>query len=34
LQHPGSRSAFEIGRLKLKIDRLIRYSVKKVNTDR
>jgi hypothetical protein len=34
LLHPASRSAFEIGRLRLKLDRLIRYAVKKVNADR
>ncbi len=34
LLHPSSRSAFEIGKLKLKLDRLIKLAVKKANADR
>lgn len=34
LIHPASRSAFEIGKLRIKIGRLIKYAVRKVNEDR
>lgn len=34
LIHPASRSAFEVGKLRIKIERLIKYAVRKVNTDR
>ena len=34
LLHPASRSAFEVGKLRVKVERLLKYAVRKVNTDR
>lgn len=32
--HPASRSAFEIGKLRVKVGRLVKYAVRKANEDR